>query len=143
MVLTTSVACAGKPMTLHGSYGREYATGRGVVLATRELLRNEHMGKIAGKTFVIQVQAPLSFTSLLLASEVCHSLMMKMQSYLLPLGEPRCSEGATATETKSQDTKVNKSSQPLAYLMPRAVRRYLAGYDCFAFTSSARWTLQQ
>lgn len=48
---------AGKPMTLHGSYGREYATGRGVVLATRELLRNEHMGKIAGKTFVIQVRA--------------------------------------------------------------------------------------
>ncbi|EIE24400.1 glutamate dehydrogenase [Coccomyxa subellipsoidea C-169] len=50
-----SPACVtGKPMTLHGSYGREYATGRGVVLATRELLRNEHMGKIAGKTFVIQ-----------------------------------------------------------------------------------------
>jgi len=46
----------GKPLTLHGSYGREYATGRGVVLATRELLRHEHMGKIAGKTFVIQVQ---------------------------------------------------------------------------------------
>lgn len=45
----------GKPLTLHGSYGREYATGRGVVLATRELLRHEHMGKIAGKTFVIQV----------------------------------------------------------------------------------------
>ncbi len=45
-------------MTLHGSYGREYATGRGVVLATRELLRHEHMGKIAGKTFVIQVDAP-------------------------------------------------------------------------------------
>lgn len=61
-------------MTLHGSYGREYATGRGVVLATRELLRYEHMGKIAGKTFVIQVQAPLSFNSLLLAIEVCHSL---------------------------------------------------------------------
>lgn len=72
IVLTTSVACAGKPMTLHGSYGREYATGRGVVLATRELLRNEHMGKIAGKTFVIQVQAPLSTTSLSLPVEVCH-----------------------------------------------------------------------
>lgn len=47
---------AGKPLTLHGSYGREYATGRGVVLATRELLRHEHMGKIAGKHFVIQVR---------------------------------------------------------------------------------------
>lgn len=46
-------------MTLHGSYGREYATGRGVVLATREMLRHEHMGKIAGKTFVIQVGSPL------------------------------------------------------------------------------------
>lgn len=46
---------AGKPLTLHGSYGREYATGRGVVLAIRELLRSEHMGKIAGKEFVIQV----------------------------------------------------------------------------------------
>ena len=47
---------AGKPLTLHGSYGREYATGRGVVLATRELLRAEHLGKIAGKDFVIQVR---------------------------------------------------------------------------------------
>ena len=49
---------AGKPLTLHGSYGREYATGRGVVLAIRELLRAEHMGKIAGKEFVIQVRTP-------------------------------------------------------------------------------------
>jgi glutamate dehydrogenase (NAD(P)+) len=45
-------------LTLHGSYGREYATGRGVVLATRELLRHDHMGKIAGKQFVIQVHLP-------------------------------------------------------------------------------------
>ena len=41
-------------MHLHGSAGREYATGRGVVLASRELLRAYNMGKIAGKTFVIQ-----------------------------------------------------------------------------------------
>ena len=27
------------------------------MLATRELLRHEHLGKIAGKTFVIQVGA--------------------------------------------------------------------------------------
>jgi glutamate dehydrogenase/leucine dehydrogenase len=49
---------AGKPLTLHGSYGREYATGRGVVLAVRELLRAEHLGKIAGKDFVIQARVP-------------------------------------------------------------------------------------
>lgn len=49
----------GKPLDLHGSYGREYATGRGVMLATRELLRHEHLGKIAGKTFVIQASACL------------------------------------------------------------------------------------
>ena len=49
-------SAAGKPLTLHGSYGREYATGRGVVLATRELLRAEHLGKIAGKDFVIQAR---------------------------------------------------------------------------------------
>ena len=47
---------AGKPLTLHGSYGREYATGRGVVLAVRELLRAEHLGKIAGKDYVIQAR---------------------------------------------------------------------------------------
>ena len=43
-------------MHLHGSAGREYATGRGVVLASRELLRAFNMGKISGKTFVIQVR---------------------------------------------------------------------------------------
>jgi len=46
--------CSGKPLHLHGSAGREYATGRGVVLATRELLKAHNMGRIAGKTFVIQ-----------------------------------------------------------------------------------------
>ena len=45
---------SGKPLHLHGSAGREYATGRGVVLATRELLKAHNMGRIAGKTFVIQ-----------------------------------------------------------------------------------------
>ncbi|KAK9835361.1 hypothetical protein WJX81_004700 [Elliptochloris bilobata] len=44
----------GKPVHLHGSYGREAATGRGTVFATRELLKAFHMGGIAGKNFVIQ-----------------------------------------------------------------------------------------
>jgi glutamate dehydrogenase (NAD(P)+) len=33
----------GKPVELGGSYGREAATGRGVMLVTRELCRDEHM----------------------------------------------------------------------------------------------------
>ncbi|DBB18365.1 TPA: glutamate dehydrogenase (NADP(+)) gdh1 [Trebouxia sp. C0006] len=50
-----SPACVtGKPVDLHGSHGREYATGRGAVLATRELLLHAHAGKIANKDFVIQ-----------------------------------------------------------------------------------------
>ncbi len=44
-----------QPVHLHGSYGREAATGRGTVFATRELLKAFHMGGISGKTFVIQV----------------------------------------------------------------------------------------
>jgi len=40
---------------LHGSLGREAATGRGTVFATRELLKHSHAGTIANKTFVIQV----------------------------------------------------------------------------------------
>lgn len=49
----------GKPVNLHGSHGREAATGRGTVFATRELLRATGAGQIAGKTFVIQAR-PLS-----------------------------------------------------------------------------------
>ncbi|DBA97999.1 hypothetical protein WJX82_003201 [Trebouxia sp. C0006] len=44
----------GKPVQLHGSLGREAATGRGTVFATRELLKHSHAGTIANKTFVIQ-----------------------------------------------------------------------------------------
>mmetsp|Transcript_3026 Transcript_3026/g.8249 ORF Transcript_3026/g.8249 Transcript_3026/m.8249 type:complete len:372 (-) Transcript_3026:776-1891(-) len=44
----------GKPVYLHGSLGREAATGRGTVFATRELLRALHMGKISDMTYVIQ-----------------------------------------------------------------------------------------
>jgi len=44
---------AGKPISLHGTFGREYATGRGVYLAVRELLRAEHAGKIVGKEIVL------------------------------------------------------------------------------------------
>ncbi len=51
----TNVACDLQPVDLHGSHGREYATGRGAVLATRELLLHAHAGKIANKDFVIQV----------------------------------------------------------------------------------------
>lgn len=44
----------GKPVHLHGSWGREAATGRGTVFATRELLKYSKMGGLAGKTYVIQ-----------------------------------------------------------------------------------------
>lgn len=46
----------GKPLSLHGSYGREYATGRGVVLAARELLKAEHAGRLVDKEVVLQVR---------------------------------------------------------------------------------------
>ena len=55
--------CAGKPLSLHGSYGREYATGRGVLLAARELLKAEHAGRIVDKEFVIQVPTPSTTAS--------------------------------------------------------------------------------
>jgi glutamate dehydrogenase (NAD(P)+) len=44
----------GKPVHLHGSLGREAATGRGTVFAIRELLRATESGKIADHTFAIQ-----------------------------------------------------------------------------------------
>ena len=44
-----------QPIQLHGSLGREAATGRGTVFATRELLKHSRAGTIAGKSFVIQV----------------------------------------------------------------------------------------
>lgn len=44
----------GKPVYLHGSLGREAATGRGVVFAIRELLKALHMGKIQDQKYVIQ-----------------------------------------------------------------------------------------
>lgn len=44
----------GKPVWLHGSLGREAATGRGTVFAIRESLAALGRGSIAGKTFVIQ-----------------------------------------------------------------------------------------
>jgi len=44
----------GKPVHLHGSLGREAATGRGVMFAVRELLRATHAGRIQDQTFVIQ-----------------------------------------------------------------------------------------
>ncbi|KAI8464925.1 MAG: glutamate dehydrogenase [Monoraphidium minutum] len=44
----------GKPVHLHGSLGRDAATGRGAVFATRELLKHMQAGKIQDQTFVIQ-----------------------------------------------------------------------------------------
>lgn len=44
----------GKPVHLHGSLGREAATGRGTVFAVREMLRATGSGKIADHTFAIQ-----------------------------------------------------------------------------------------
>ena len=44
----------GKPVHLHGSLGREAATGRGTVFATRELLKASGAGGLAGKTIAIQ-----------------------------------------------------------------------------------------
>lgn len=44
----------GKPVWLHGSLGREAATGRGTVFAIRETLKAMGMGEIKDKTFVIQ-----------------------------------------------------------------------------------------
>lgn len=44
----------GKPVYLHGSQGREAATGRGVVIATREMLAANKAGTLAGKTVVVQ-----------------------------------------------------------------------------------------
>lgn len=43
----------GKPVDLYGSHGREAATGRGVVIATRETLA-ERDRKIEGSTFAVQ-----------------------------------------------------------------------------------------
>jgi len=44
----------GKPVWLHGSLGRDAATGRGTVFAIREALAALGRGKIEDKTFVIQ-----------------------------------------------------------------------------------------
>ena len=45
-----------QPVQLHGSFGRDAATGRGTVFATRELLKASGHGSLKGKEFVIQVQ---------------------------------------------------------------------------------------
>ena len=45
----------GKPVHLHGSLGRESATGRGVVDATEQLVKHTENGSLAGKKIVIQV----------------------------------------------------------------------------------------
>lgn len=44
----------GKPLHLHGSIGRDSATGKGVVYATSEFLKKVWYSKISGSTFVLQ-----------------------------------------------------------------------------------------
>jgi glutamate dehydrogenase (NAD(P)+) len=44
----------GKPVELFGSKGREEATGRGVVLALEEYLKDAGQGTVRGKTFAVQ-----------------------------------------------------------------------------------------
>ena len=44
----------GKPVDLFGSRGREEATGRGVVMALEEYLRDAGQGDVRGKTFAVQ-----------------------------------------------------------------------------------------
>jgi glutamate dehydrogenase (NAD(P)+) len=44
----------GKPVDLFGSKGREEATGRGVVMALDEYLKDAHAGEIKDKTFAVQ-----------------------------------------------------------------------------------------
>ena len=44
----------GKPVDLFGSKGREEATGRGVVFALEEYLKDAHAGEIKDKTFAVQ-----------------------------------------------------------------------------------------
>ena len=47
-----------QPVWLHGSLGREAATGRGTVFAIRELFKAQGLGDIKNKSFVIQVGVP-------------------------------------------------------------------------------------
>ncbi len=44
----------GKPVDLFGSRGREEATGRGVVFALEEYLKDSGAGEVRGKTFAVQ-----------------------------------------------------------------------------------------
>lgn len=54
-MLRTPYACRAQPVTLHGSLGREAATGRGVAFAAREVLRAAKLGEVRDNSYVIQV----------------------------------------------------------------------------------------
>ena len=56
MLASRSCVLCVQPVYLHGSLGREAATGRGVALAIRELLKASNAGKVAEQKYVIQVR---------------------------------------------------------------------------------------
>ncbi len=49
-------ACGAQPVHLHGSLGREAATGRGTAFAIRELLKATGLGRVHDQKYVIQVR---------------------------------------------------------------------------------------
>lgn len=54
LMVDSSLLCP-QPVHLHGSLGREAATGRGAVFATQEMLNYMDDGKLSNKSIVIQV----------------------------------------------------------------------------------------
>ena len=70
-----------QPVQLHGSFGRDAATGRGTVFATRELLKASGLGSLKGKEFVIQA----SFVSTFLSSDVLRQATLLGLSKLIML----------------------------------------------------------
>jgi glutamate dehydrogenase (NAD(P)+) len=51
----------GKPISMHGSLGRDAATGRGTVFGIQNMLNAFGAGPIKGKKFVIQVRTNLMY----------------------------------------------------------------------------------
>ena len=76
-----------QPVHLHGSLGREAATGRGTVFATRELLKHSGHGTISGKTFVIQARMSYHVPITILCTEGSSSDRVRIPACLLGLEE--------------------------------------------------------